>query len=83
MLYEVITATVYIVSGVIPFVPGGGMYETMLYSTLGNMDAAARTGFQTLSAAAAIAVGIAVASSVARLAARFIKSRNRGRRPAR
>ncbi len=76
-------ATVYIVSGVIPFVPGGGMYETMLYSTLGNMDAAARTGFQTLSAAAAIAVGIAVASSVARLAARFIKSRNRGRRPAR
>lgn len=75
-------ATVYIVSGIIPFVPGGGMYETMLYSTLGNMEAAARTGFQTLSAAAAIAVGIAVASSISRLLARLVKSRNlQTRRP--
>jgi len=64
-------ATVYIVSGIIPFVPGGGMYQTMLYSTLGNMDAAAVTGFQTISAAGAIAVGIAIASSLARLATRF------------
>lgn len=76
-------ATVYIVSGVIPFVPGGGMYETMLYSVLGNMDAAAVTGFQTLSAAAAIAVGIAIASSLARLMTRFVsRTVNPRRRPA-
>lgn len=64
-------ATVYIVPGIIPFVPGGGMYETMLYSVLGFMDSAAVTGFRTLSAAASIAVGIALASSAARLATRF------------
>jgi len=37
----------------------------------GKMDAAAVTGFKTLSAAAAIAVGIALASSLARLASRI------------
>ncbi len=59
-------ATVYIVPGIIPLVPGGGMYETMLQSVWGNMDAAAVAGFRTLSAAAAVAVGIAIASSAAR-----------------
>ncbi len=73
-------ATVYIVPAVIPFVPGGGMYQTMLYSVLGNMDAAAVTGFRTLSAAAAIAVGIAIASSLARLLARLIPPTRRPRR---
>lgn len=60
-------ATVFIVPGIIPLVPGGGMYETMLMCVLGKMDEAAVTGFRTLSAAAAIAVGIALASSLARL----------------
>lgn len=64
-------ATVFIVPGIIPLVPGGGMYETMLLSVWGKMDAAAVTGFKTLSAAAAIAVGIALASSLARLASRI------------
>ena len=66
-------ATVYIVPGIIPFVPGGGMYETMLYSVWGKMDLAAVTGFRTLTAAAAIAVGIALASSIARLASRILQ----------
>jgi uncharacterized membrane protein YjjP (DUF1212 family) len=60
-------ATVYIVPGIIPLVPGGGMYETMLAFVRGNMEQAATTGFTTLSAAAAIAVGIALATSFARL----------------
>jgi uncharacterized membrane protein YjjP (DUF1212 family) len=59
-------ATVYIIPGIIPLVPGGGMYETMLYSVLGNMDVASVIGFRTFSAAAAIAVAIAIASSLAR-----------------
>jgi uncharacterized membrane protein YjjB (DUF3815 family) len=67
-------ATVYIVPGIIPLVPGGGMYETMLFSVQGNMDAAAVTGFRTLTAAGAIAVGIALASSLARLAAKARQS---------
>ena len=64
-------ATVYIIPGIIPFVPGGGLYETMLYAVHGNMDAASVTGFRALSAAAAIAVGIAIASSLSRLLGRL------------
>ena len=65
-------ATVFIVPGIIPLVPGGGMYETMLMAMWGKMDAAAVTGFNTITAAASIAVGIALASSLARLASRLI-----------
>lgn len=68
-------ATVFIVPGIIPLVPGGGMYETMLLSVLGKMDAAAEAGFRTLTAAAAIAVGIALASSLARLVSKSLLSR--------
>ena len=73
-------ATVFIVPGIIPLVPGGGMYETMLMAMWGKMDAAAVTGFNTITAAAAIAVGIALASSLARLASRIISPSLRGRR---
>lgn len=64
-------ATVYIVPGIIPLVPGGGMYETMFAVVLGRKDAAAFIGFNTLIAAAAIAVGVALASSLARLVGRI------------
>lgn len=70
-------ATIYIVPGIIPLVPGGGMYETMLMAVLGNGEATSSTGFRTLSAAAAIAVGIALASGVARFVANIRKPRLR------
>lgn len=60
-------ATVYIVPGIIPLVPGGGMYETMLFSVWGNRAAASAAGFSTLSAAFAIAVALALVSSFFRL----------------
>jgi uncharacterized membrane protein YjjB (DUF3815 family) len=55
------------VPGIIPLVPGGGMYETMLYSVWGNRAAASAAGFSTLSAAFAIAVALALVSSFFRL----------------
>lgn len=67
-------ATVYIVPGIIPLVPGGGMYETMFNAVLGNGGLASAKGFLTLIAAGAIAVGIALASSFARLALRTRQS---------
>ena len=70
-------ATVYIVPGIIPLVPGGGMYETMLMAVLGNAESASATGFKTVSAAAAIAVGIALASGVARFITTIRKPRLR------
>ncbi|HHU36332.1 MAG TPA: threonine/serine exporter family protein [Treponema sp.] len=60
-------ATVYIIPGIIPLVPGGGMYETMLFSVWGDGVAASATGFATLSAAFAIATGLALVSSLFRL----------------
>lgn len=60
-------ATVYIVPGIIPLVPGGGMYETMLFSVWGNRAAASDAAFATLSVAFAIAVALALVSSFFRL----------------
>lgn len=76
-------ATVYIVPGIIPLVPGGGMYDTMLLAVLGRPAAASSVGFNTLSAAAAIAVGVALASSFARLASRARQSFGKSRRAVR
>lgn len=60
-------ATIFIIPGIIPFVPGGGIYETMLYSLWGNMGLASATGFRTLTAAGAIAAGIALVSACCHL----------------
>lgn len=66
-------ATLFIIPSIIPFVPGGGIYETMLYSIWGNMDLAAVTGFKTLTAAGAIAAGVALASSLSHAGGRIKK----------
>lgn len=60
-------ATIYIVTAIIPLVPGGGMYYTMLNSVRGELWDSLRVGFQTLLAAGAIAAGLAVSSAVSRL----------------
>jgi uncharacterized membrane protein YjjB (DUF3815 family) len=60
-------ASIYIACGIIPLVPGGGMYYTMLEYVRGNNWNSLSTAFATLLAAGAIAVGLAVSSAVSRL----------------
>jgi uncharacterized membrane protein YjjB (DUF3815 family) len=60
-------ASVYIACGIIPLVPGGGMYYTMLEYVRGHNWNGMATGLATLLAAGAIAVGLAVSSLVSRL----------------
>ncbi|HOX33120.1 MAG TPA: threonine/serine exporter family protein [Spirochaetales bacterium] len=60
-------ATVYMICGIIPLVPGGGMYYTMLEYVRGNTWASVSTGFAALQAAGAIAAGLAVSSATSRL----------------
>lgn len=60
-------ATIWIVTAIFPLVPGGGMYYTMLNSVRGDLWQAIRSGFDTLSAAGAIASGLAVSSAFSRL----------------
>ncbi len=72
-------ATVYVVPGMLPLVPGGGMYETMHYAVQGDMPHLFSTGFNTLSAAGSIAVGIALASAFTRIISRVHHRYFRGR----
>ncbi len=60
-------ASVYIVCAIIPLVPGGGMYYTMLASVKGQTWNAVTVGFATLQSAGAIAAGLALSAAFARL----------------
>lgn len=60
-------ATLFIISAIIPLVPGAGMYRTMFEAVAGRADASLTIGFQTLTLAGAIASGLAVASAVSRI----------------
>jgi len=59
--------TIFSICAVIPLVPGGGMYYTMLASVQGDINKFLTTGLNTLASAGAIAVGILVASTITKL----------------
>lgn len=59
--------TVFVVCALIPLVPGGGMYYTMLESIKGNIDASLKVGLETITNAGALAVGVLLTSSISRL----------------
>lgn len=65
--------TVYLVPGLLPLVPGGGMFQMMRAAVQGNLDDAVSIGFATLSDAGAIALAIALASSVSRLVISIVR----------
>lgn len=55
--------TTFIVCALIPLVPGGGMYYTMLEVIQGDVQEALSKGLQTLSIAGVLALGILVVST--------------------
>lgn len=55
--------TIFVVPALIPLVPGGGMYYTMLESVQGNVSRSLEIGVETLSNAGALAIGIVLVSS--------------------
>ena len=59
--------TTFVICALIPLVPGGGMYYTMLEIIQGNPVKAMDTGLNTLSSAGSLAVGIIFVSSISRL----------------
>ncbi|EPB8220981.1 threonine/serine exporter family protein, partial [Clostridium perfringens] len=58
---------VFLVCGIIPLVPGGGMFYTMLESLKGNITKALALGCNTLMLAGSIAIGIVLVSSFTKL----------------
>lgn len=59
--------TTFVICAVIPVVPGGGMYNTMLESVKGNVQTALSIGVETITIAGAIAVGILFISTIVKI----------------
>ncbi|MGI5856486.1 MAG: threonine/serine exporter family protein [Candidatus Merdivicinus sp.] len=59
--------TCYLLVALLPLVPGGGIYYTMEHCINGDTEAFLETGLHTLGLAGALALGVVVVSSVARL----------------
>lgn len=57
-------ATVFIIPGIIPLVPGAGMYYTMLALVEENFYTAATKGTETFFIAAAISTGIIISTTL-------------------
>jgi len=61
-------ATLFLVPAVIMMIPGGSLYNTMYCAMQGDYSGFAATGLNTMSMAAAISIGILIASSLIRKA---------------
>lgn len=62
-------ATIFIIPGILPLVPGAGMYFTMLAILEGDVDKTASVGTETMMMAGSIAVALLVVASVIKLLA--------------
>jgi len=59
-------ATVFIIPGIIPLVPGAGMYYTMLTLSQKDFYAAATKGTETFFIAAAISTGLIISTTLSK-----------------
>ncbi len=57
-------ATIFVVAGIFPLVPGAGIYYTAYYFVTGDAVMASQKGSETIITALGIAVGIALANVV-------------------
>ena len=58
--------TIFIICALIPLVPGGGMYRTMLQAIQGHASEALALGLNTLSTAGVLVLGILIVSTIMR-----------------
>ena len=65
--------TVYLIPGLLPLVPGSGMFQTMRAAVTGDLDTTLHLALTTLTSAGATALAVAIIASIARLLAIFIK----------
>ncbi|HHP50635.1 MAG TPA: threonine/serine exporter [Moorella mulderi] len=67
--------TVFVIPAMLPLVPGGSAYRTMLALMQGRESEAIFLGLQTIGMAIALAVGLVMVASFARLLRRGFKKR--------
>ncbi|TFZ39891.1 threonine/serine exporter [Soehngenia longivitae] len=65
-IYHKQPATLFIIPGIIPFVPGYGIYYTMFHILNNDLSNALSTGVESIFVAIAIACGVVVATSLTR-----------------
>ena len=73
---EKCTVTTFLLIGIIPMVPGAGIFHTMEYCIQGNTLMFLTTGLHTLGMAGALAIGILVGDSTWRMI-RLVQRRRR------
>lgn len=59
--------TLFIIPGILPLVPGAGMYYTMLSAMKRDFDTAATAGYETLFMAGSIALALLIIASLTRI----------------
>ena len=59
--------TVFFIAGILPLVPGAGIYYTMSLGLGGDVQAAVHKGLETAGVAGSIAVAILLVSTIFRL----------------
>lgn len=59
-----VPATIFIVSGIFPLVPGAGLYYTAYYIMVDNIAMAGEKGIETFKIALAIAIGLSIGSAI-------------------
>lgn len=68
-------STLYLICALIPFVPGGGMYYTVLYIIQKNNPLALTTGLNTITQACAIVIGCVLVTGIVHMMTQFHKNR--------
>lgn len=78
-VWERCPVTIFLISGIFPLVPGGGVYWTAYYIVTDQMKLAAQTGFMALKVAVAIVLGIVLVFQLPQKVFRIGKTRNKER----
>ncbi|MDR3259899.1 MAG: threonine/serine exporter family protein [Fusobacteriaceae bacterium] len=68
-------AITFLIGGLIPLVPGSGVYYTMYNLIIKNISGAVEKGVESLLVAGAIAVGILVGSTICRIYYTYMKTK--------
>ncbi|MFV0394880.1 MAG: threonine/serine exporter family protein, partial [Coprobacillaceae bacterium] len=64
-------ATIFLLTGCFPLVPGRGIYESMLHCVQGNTDAFVNSLVHTFSISIAIALGIMIISTIFKIIKKY------------
>ena len=65
--------TTFIIVALIPLVPGGGMYYTMVEAITGNIMSSLEIGIETIASAGVLAIGIILVSTITRTIVKYKK----------